>query len=187
MTEKQATTRSKFLSLVLRHNPETIGLQLDEQGWADVDELLRLMAAHAQQLSRDELNELVRTNAKQRFAFSSDCSKIRASQGHSIDIELGLSPTQPPEYLYHGTVAAALPAIREQGLQKMSRQHIHLSKDIGTAEIVARRRGKPIILTVKSGDMHRDGAHFFLSANGVWLTDEVAPRYIDFDTQQGVA
>ncbi len=181
MTPQQTTQTSKFLSLILRHKPETIGLQLNDQGWADVSELLRKMAAHGHPLSSDELMEIVRENAKQRFALNEDKTKIRASQGHSIDVELGLIPQQPPEHLYHGTVGAVLPAIRKEGIRKMSRQHVHLSKDQDTATVVGQRRGKPIILTVKSGDMHREGYQFFLSANGVWLTDAVPSQYISTD------
>lgn len=187
MNHKQATYNSKFLSLVLRHKPETIGLQLDSQGWASVDDLLRRMAAHGHPLTPDELQELVATNSKQRFAFSDDGKMIRASQGHSVDIELGLSRQEPPEYLYHGTVAAVLPAVRQEGLKKMSRQHVHLSKDVATAVIVGQRRGKPVILTIRSDAMHQDGLAFYLSANGVWLTDAVPPQYIDFDTAENVS
>jgi putative RNA 2'-phosphotransferase len=176
MNEKHKKTVSKFLSLILRHSPETIGLQLDQNGWADVDELMSKSSVH---FTSEELEEVVETNDKQRFAFNADHTKIRASQGHSIDIDLALQPQQPPEFLFHGTVAKFLEAIKKDGLQKMSRQHLHLSHDRQTAEKVGSRRGIPVILNISSGQMHRDGILFFLSDNGVWLTDHVPAQYID--------
>jgi putative RNA 2'-phosphotransferase len=179
MTDNQVKHISKFLSLILRHSPETIRLRLDANGWADVDELLSQAAKHRQHISFEELEHVVATNDKQRFAFNEDYSKIRANQGHSINVSLDLPVQEPPEFLYHGTVAKYLEAIRKEGLQKMSRQHLHLSKDKQTAEKVGSRRGIPVILVVNSGRMHRDGHAFYVSANGVWLTDQVPPQYID--------
>ena len=176
MNEKQNKTISKFLSLILRHSPETIGLQLDQNGWADVDELISKSAV---QFTSEELEEVVETNDKQRFAFNADHTKIRASQGHSVDIDLALEPQQPPEFLFHGTVAKFLAGIQKEGLQKMSRRHLHLSHDKQTAEKVGSRRGIPVILNIRSGQMHRDGILFYLSDNGVWLTDHVPAQYID--------
>lgn len=176
MNENQKKSISKFLSLILRHNPEKIDLQLDPNGWADVDELISKSSVH---FTSEELEEIVETNDKQRFAFNADHTKIRASQGHSIDIDLALAPQQPPEFLFHGTVAKFLDGIRKDGLQKMSRQYLHLSHDRHTAEKVGSRRGKPVILNIRSGQMHRDGILFYLSDNGVWLTDQVPPQYID--------
>jgi putative RNA 2'-phosphotransferase len=172
-------TISKFLSLILRHAPETINLQLDKNGWADVDELLSKAAQHRQPFTAERLEEVVETNDKQRFAFNADHTKIRASQGHSVDINLDLQPQQPPEFLFHGTVAKFLDGIKKEGLQKMSRQHLHLSHDRETAVKVGSRRGSPVILNIRSGQMHRDGFLFYISDNGVWLTDNVPSKYID--------
>ena len=180
MNDKQKKNISKFLSLILRHSPETIDLNLDENGWADVEELLSKLSQHKQPITKEELEEVVADNDKQRFAYNDDHSKIRANQGHSIDIQLDLAPQEPPEVLYHGTVQKFLPAIQQEGLQKMSRQHVHLSRDKATAEKVGSRRGTPIILNIRSGQMHRDGISFFLSENEVWLTDHVPVKYIDF-------
>ncbi|WP_313415404.1 RNA 2'-phosphotransferase [Stenotrophomonas sp.] len=169
---------SKFMSLVLRHEPEKIGLQLDAQGWADVDDLLQRMADHGVALDRPTLQVVVETNDKQRFALSDDGLRIRASQGHSIQVDLGLEALQPPAWLYHGTVARFVGAIREQGLRPGERQHVHLSLDRQTAHQVGARRGAPVILSVNAGRMHADGHVFHRSANGVWLTTHVPPQYI---------
>ncbi len=171
---------SKFLSLILRHNPGKIDLQLDENGWADIDELLSKSKKHQPILDIELLKEIVETNDKKRFAFNEDQTRIRANQGHSIKIDLEYSPKQPPEFLYHGTVAKFMDAIREKRLLKMSRHHVHLSEERETATKVGARRGKPIILTIRSGAMHARGMKFFQSANGVWLTDHVSPEYIEF-------
>jgi len=180
MNEQQKKSVSKFLSLILRHQPEVIGITLDENGWTDVDELIAKMNANGHRISFDQLEEVVETNDKQRFAFSDDYNKIRASQGHSVNISLGLDPQEPPEYLYHGTVARFLDSIRKEGLQRMSRQHLHLSRDRETAVKVGSRRGIPVILNISSGAMHKDGFLFYLSDNGVWLTDHVPAKYINF-------
>jgi putative RNA 2'-phosphotransferase len=180
METNQRNGISKFLSLILRHAPETIGLVLDEHGWADVDELLVKAAKKGKTFSREELEEVVVTNDKQRFAFNEDKSRIRASQGHSIDVELQLEAKEPPETLYHGTVPKFLDSIRRQGLKKMSRQYVHLSADRLTAEKVGSRRGEAVILAVRSKEMSADGFGFFLSENGVWLTDHVPMKYIVF-------
>lgn len=180
MNEKQLKSISKFLSLVLRHKPETIGLTLDEMGWADVSELLSKLKSEFNDISKEHLQEVVSTNDKKRFAFNEDQSKIRASQGHSIEVELNLAAKQPPEFLYHGTVEKFLDAIKAQGLLKMNRQHVHLSNDLDTAKKVGSRRGTPVILTVASGKMYREGFIFYLSENGVWLTDRIDPRFIQF-------
>ncbi|PWB25346.1 RNA 2'-phosphotransferase [Flavobacterium sp. HTF] len=180
MDEKEIKSTSKFLSFVLRHSPETIQLKLDENGWADVDELIAKCNQYQKQLNSDLLNIVVETNDKKRFAFNEDKTKIRASQGHSISVELNLKESEPLEYLYHGTVETSINGIKENGLQKMSRQHVHLSKDRETAIKVGGRRGKPIILTVDSKAMYADGFKFYLSENEVWLTDEVPAKYIEF-------
>jgi len=180
MDERERTQRSKFLSLILRHQPELVGITLDAQGWVDVEVLLAACARQRRRFTRAELDELVATSPKRRFAYSDDGRRIRASQGHSVDVELGYTPSTPPDVLYHGTVALALPAIREGGLLKMSRHHVHLSADRATAENVGGRRGAPIILRVDAAAMHAAGHAFCKSANGVWLTDHVPPAFIDF-------
>jgi len=180
MNEQQRTNASKLLSLVLRHKPEAIGLRLDAEGWADVEELLRCLTTYNAPLASEELQELVQTNSKQRFAFNEDYSRIRANQGHSIAVDLQLAVQEPPEYLYHGTVSEFILAIKNEGLRKMDRQHVHLSTDITTAERVAMRRGKPVILTIQSREMYRNNLSFYLSDNGVWLTDAVPVNYIVF-------
>ncbi|WP_316827705.1 RNA 2'-phosphotransferase [Pedobacter miscanthi] len=171
---------SKLLSYILRHSPETIKLKLDENGWADVNELIAKFDLYDLTLDFDLLKYVVENNDKKRFAFNEDKTKIRASQGHSIAIELNLNETEPLEYLYHGTVEKFLSDIKTQGLQKMSRQHVHLSADKETANKVGGRRGKPVILTINSGAMHKAGYKFYLSANNVWLTDVVPAEYIEF-------
>ena len=180
MQENNKDRISKFLSLVLRHDPGKIGLELDDQGWADVEELISKAAHKNMVFSRLELEEVVVTNDKQRFAYNADKSKIRANQGHSIDVELQLEKRQPPEVLYHGTVNRFLESIKAQGLQKMSRHHVHLSADRLTAEKVGSRRGQAVILIVRSGEMSRAGIEFYQSSNGVWLTDSVPIEYIVF-------
>jgi putative RNA 2'-phosphotransferase len=170
---------SKFLSLVLRHKPEELGLELDAAGWVPVNDLLEAAAFHGMKFSREQLDEVVRTNEKKRFAFSADGRMIRANQGHSVEVELGYEPAVPPPILYHGTVERFLPSIRKQGLIKGNRQHVHLSPDVDTAIGVGNRRGKPVVLKVSSGQMQADGFAFYLSANGVWLTDHVPVRYLE--------
>lgn len=169
---------SKFLSLVLRHQPDTIGLTLDEAGWADVDELLRKLSQHGHPADRALLEALVAQSDKQRFALSPDGRRIRANQGHSVPVELGYIPQTPPERLYHGTAAHNLPAIQTEGLVRGSRHHIHLSPDTDTAHRVGQRHGRPVVLVVLAGDMARAGHQFFLSDNGVWLTDAVPPQFL---------
>lgn len=171
---------SKFLSLVLRHQPELIGITLSTAGWVSVAELLRACQAHGHPLTLEDLQELVATNDKRRFSLSEDGQMIRANQGHSVPVELGYSPAVPPDMLYHGTVEKFLPSIREEGLKRGSRHHVHLSPDEETARRVGARRGRPLILKVESGRMHQKGHEFFRSANGVWLTEHVPPEYLIF-------
>lgn len=180
--DKRYTSISKFMSLVLRHRPEVIGIELDEQGWVAIDRLLAACAAHGRALSRADLNDVVMHNNKQRFAISADGQRIRASQGHSVAINLGYEPAEPPEMLYHGTAVQNLPSIRREGLLKGKRHHVHLSADEVTATAVGQRHGKPVVLTVKAGEMARAGFLFFLSANGVWLTETVPYHYVDEPT-----
>lgn len=181
--EKELKHISKFISLVLRHQPEVINLHLDENGWADVTELLDKMNKKGIKINIDTLNTIVETNDKKRFAFSDDKTKIRASQGHSIEVDLALKPVTPPAVLYHGTTAKYLESIFKTGLQKQSRQHLHLSETIDTAKAVGSRHGKPIILTINAAQMHSDGYQFYLSANNVWLTEMVPVQYIQQNDQ----
>ena len=171
---------SKLLSYILRHSPETIGLKLDENGWADVNELIAKFDLYDKRIDFELLDYIVENNDKKRFAFNDDKTRIRASQGHSIAVELNLNQAEPLAYLYHGTIEKFLSDIKSQGLQKMTRQHVHLSADRETANKVGGRRGKPVILTINSGAMHRAGYKFYLSANNVWLTDVVPAEYITF-------
>lgn len=180
MTPKQLVSHSKFLSLVLRHQPEAVGITLDSAGWISVDDLLVALAKHSRALSRTDLEEIVRTSDKQRFALSPDGQRIRANQGHSVEVELDHAPAVPPELLYHGTAAQFLPAIREQGLSKMQRHHVHLSAETETTLRVGARRGRPVLLTIRAGDMHQAGHAFFLTPNQVWLTEQVPPEFIRY-------
>jgi putative RNA 2'-phosphotransferase len=180
MNEKQRTRTSKFLSLVLRHEPQRIGLQLDPAGWVDVDVLLAACRNHGTLIEREELDEVVATSEKKRFAFSDDGRRIRASQGHSIEVSLGYTPQTPPPRLFHGTTTRFLDSIRHEGLTKRERHHVHLSADTETAHNVGNRHGKPAILIVRADAMHVAGHAFFLSENGVWLTDSVPATFLEF-------
>ncbi|MEV7194903.1 RNA 2'-phosphotransferase [Streptomyces sp. NPDC093510] len=174
--EQRTVKVSKYLSKHLRHSPDRIGLTLDANGWVEIDALLAAAAAHRFPITRAELDHVVAVNDKQRFAVQD--GRIRASQGHSVDVDLDLPPAAPPAYLFHGTVAAHLAAIRAEGLRPMNRHAVHLSPDRETATRVGARRGRPVVLSVASGAMHRDGHVFQVSANGVWLTAAVPPGYI---------
>lgn len=171
---------SKFLSLVLRHQPQKIGLIIDENGWVNVDELLNKLNQYHWQIDRQILEEIVKTNDKQRFAFDETKEKIRASQGHSIDVDLGLLPIEPPEILYHGTADKYILSIQKEGLKSQSRQHVHLSENIETATKVGQRHGKVIVLQIKAKEMYKNGFFFYLSANNVWLCDSVPIEFIVF-------
>ncbi len=178
--DKRLTHSSKFLSRVLRHRPEAIGLSLDPRGWADVAQLLAQARRHGVALTPELLQEVVEQNDKQRYAFSEDKRRIRASQGHSIPVDLELEPTEPPEYLYHGTAARFMTTIKAHGLVPGRRNHVHLSADESTAVRVGGRHGSPIVLKVWAGLMHAAGYRFYLSANQVWLTEHVPVQYLDF-------
>lgn len=168
---------SKFLSLVLRHEPGAAGIALDEHGWADVEELLLGISRTGRQIDMDTLERIVRENNKQRYSFNEDHTKIRANQGHSIQVDVELKEARPPQYLYHGTAARSLLAIRQEGIKKMGRQHVHLSADFQTALAVGRRHGSPVVITIDAEAMVRRGVTFYLSANGVWLCEYVSPEY----------
>ena len=184
MTAKDRTRLSKFLSLILRHQPEKVGLTLDEAGWVGVTELLDALTSHGHPITRETLLHIVATSEKKRFALSADGKRIRASQGHSVEVELGYAPATPPPLLYHGTVDRFLNSIREKGLIKGDRHHVHLSPDTTTATTVGARRGKPVLLTIDAAAMAREGVLFYVSANGVWLTDHVPVQFIVFPTAQ---
>jgi len=169
---------SRRLSYVLRHAPTSVGLTIAPGGWVEVDALLAGLAAHGLALTRTQLTEVVVASDKQRFAFDRDGERIRANQGHSVPVDLQLVPEQPPAVLFHGTVASAVDAIAREGLSRRGRHHVHLSPDAATARSVGGRRGRPVVLVVAAGEMWDDGLSFFRSANGVWLTGHVPPRYL---------
>ncbi|GAA5091776.1 RNA 2'-phosphotransferase [Chryseobacterium ginsengisoli] len=182
MNEQQKKKISKFISLVLRHKPEIINLNLDENGWTDVDELITKSKRDSYGgFTFEELDEIVETNDKKRFIFNEDKTRIRANQGHSIDIDLALKPQQPPEFLYHGTAESNIDSILEKGIEKRNRQHVHLSQNKETATKVGMRHGKPVILIIKTKEMFDNGIEFYLSENNVWLTDFVDAKYIQND------
>jgi putative RNA 2'-phosphotransferase len=178
--DARLVSTSKFLSLALRHRPEAIGLALDENGWANIGELIRLSNARGRNLSRELVERVVATNEKQRFTISPDGERIRAAQGHSVQIDLELAPCQPPELLFHGTAARFLASIRKEGLRRGKRLHVHLSKDEATAQAVGARHGEPVVLTVAARAMHQNGYLFYLSENGVWLTEHVPPQFLSY-------
>lgn len=179
MDEKRKTKISKFLSLVLRHKPEEIGLNLEENGWVSVEKLIEACAEGGVKFSLAELREVVETNDKKRFAFDETGQKIRASQGHSIEVEIEFEEKTPPAVLYHGTAEKNLGAIYAEGLKKMARHHVHLSADVETAHAVGIRYGKPVIFQIETAKMLAEGYKFYVSANGVWLVDEVPPQFLE--------
>lgn len=178
MNESRLVKISKYLSKHLRHQPERIGLKLAPGGWVCVDELLAACAKHQFSINRAELDEVVARNDKKRFSFDSTGTLIRANQGHSIDVDLQLEPTVPPDVLYHGTGHGAVESILRTGLGKMSRHHVHLSTDMATARAVGARHGRPVIFAVDAAAMHKAGYAFYCSANKVWLVDHVPPEYL---------
>jgi putative RNA 2'-phosphotransferase len=169
---------SKFLSFVLRHKPDAIGLVLDAEGWAGIDDLIAKADASGTRFGRDELLDVVATSDKKRFSLSPDGLRIRAAQGHSVSVELGLVPREPPPVLYHGTATRFVEAILAEGLKSRSRQQVHLSLDEVTAHRVGQRHGKPVILKVDAARMHMQGFKFYVADNGVWLIDEVPPEFL---------
>ncbi len=171
------TDTSKFISLILRHKPETIGIRLDEHGWADVEELIAGIRK-TRNFNREMLEEIVRTDNKQRYSFNEDGTLIRANQGHSIPVDVELKECAPPEFLWHGTGEKYVQFIERSGLIPKSRLYVHLSGDTETAEKVGRRHGEPVLFKVLSGKMQKDGYKFYLSVNGVWLTKEVPVQYL---------
>ena len=174
MKKMSNDSMSKFISLILRHHPEAAYIELDEHGWAEVDKLIE-----GKRINRELLEEIVRTDNKQRYSFNEDKTYIRANQGHSVPVDVGLKEQEPPVFLYHGTAAGFLASIEREGLKPMGRLYVHLSKDVETAVNVGKRHGKPVVLKIHSGDMYRDGQAFYLSENGVWLTKKVVPEYFE--------
>ena len=170
---------SKFMSLVLRHRPETIGLTLDANGWADVSDLIACSRRGNLPLTQELIDEVVETNDKKRFVFSEDGVRIRAAQGHSISVDLQMTPQEPPALLYHGTASRFVDSIRREGLRKGNRNHVHLSLDVATATSVGQRHGRPVILTIQAGKMWEAGLLFYCSDNGVWLTEGVPLEYLE--------
>ncbi len=168
---------SKYIALILRHKPETIGISLDEHGWADVDELIKGISK-TYEFDMGMLEEIVATDNKQRYSFNEDHTLIRANQGHSVPVDVELEEVEPPETLFHGTGEKYTASIDEQGLISKSRLYVHLSADRETAVKVGQRHGKPVVYVVKSGEMHKDGYVFFRSVNGVWLTKEVPVKFL---------
>lgn len=173
----------RLLSLVLRHEPEHLGLQLDPEGYVLVEDLLTALERHGKAIDRTGLEWIVAENNKQRFSFSDDGRRIRANQGHSIPVDLGLTPVEPPEHLFHGTAETSVASILREGLKAQSRQHVHLSTDANTATQVGGRHGKPVILHVAAGALHRAGHVFYRAANGVWLTSHVPPEALSLDAR----
>jgi putative RNA 2'-phosphotransferase len=178
ISEKQITSISKFLSLVLRHQPEKISIELDQNGWTDVVTLLEKSNSYGIKLDIETLKHIVETNSKKRFAFNDAFDRIRASQGHSVEIDLGYTNQKPPEILFHGTGEKSVQSILDTGLQKQNRQQVHLSADLETAIKVGQRHGKPFVFKVLAEQMFNDKFQFFISDNGVWLTENVPTKYL---------
>ncbi len=178
MDNRRLVRVSKFLSRHLRHAPEELGLTLEPGGWVGVDDLLAGCARRNFPVSRQELDEVVASNDKQRFSFDETGQKIRANQGHSTPVDLQLEPAIPPDVLYHGTSSDVVDDILRDGIKRMSRHHVHLSRTADTARTVGKRHGKPVVLRVDAAGMYHDGIPFYCSANGVWLVDEIPARYL---------
>jgi putative RNA 2'-phosphotransferase len=176
--ERRRVRVSKYLSKHLRHQPERLGLTLEKGGWVRVDDLLAACQRHAFALTRQELEEVVENNDKQRFAFDPTGERIRANQGHSVPVDLELVPEAPPALLYHGTGSKSVSAILKTGLKRMARHHVHLSPDVATATRVGARHGRPVVLEIDAASMSQAGFTFGRSQNGVWLVDEVPPAYL---------
>lgn len=179
---KNIVKLSKFISLILRHKPDRFGLTLEEGGWLHIDELIAAAQRINVPLDRETLEYIVTTSDKQRFTLSQDGQRIRASHGHSLPVDLGLEPTWPPQYLYHGTAIRFLPSIQQHGLTSRGRQSVHLSTDEVTARQIGRRHGKPVVLTVTAEKMALTGFLFYHTASGIWLTSHVPPEHLTFPT-----
>ncbi len=169
---------SKYLSMILRHRPQAAGIELDAHGWADIDELLAGMQKRYPLFDREMLEQIVARDEKQRYAFDETHARLRANQGHSIQVDVELQEKKTPDVLWHGSAGRFDHAIRREGLKPMSRLYVHLSKDIETALKVGKRHGEPVVYAVDTKAMVKDGYHFYLSANNVWLTRSVPPHYL---------
>lgn len=183
-TEERRLERiSKFISMILRHKPEAIGITLDEHGWANVDELIKGINETGEEVkfSKDTLETIVKTDKKQRYSFSQDRTLIRANQGHSIPVDVELEKKEPPKVLYHGTGIKSVKVIQEQGLLPMERLYVHLSTDVETATNVGKRHDTLVIFQVNAEQMQKDGYDFFQSVNGVWLTKEIPAKYLELE------
>ena len=178
MDDAKLVKISKYLSKHLRHQPERLGLELAPGGWVAVEDLLAACRQHGFPITRDELQEVVARNSKQRFSFDDTGARIRANQGHSVEVDLQLTPATPPDVLYHGTGHGTAAVIEEGGLLRMNRHHVHLSIDVPTARAVGTRHGRPVLFAVDAAAMGRDGHTFYVSDNGVWLVDKVPPHYL---------
>ena len=178
--EERLTRISRFLSYLLRHRPETEGLLLDEHGWAVIDELLATRGSRKHGLTRDLLERVVAENDKQRFEVDNNWTRIRACQGHTVAVRLDLKEATPPEFLYHGTASRNVPSIRKNGLHRGKRHHVHFSLNPACAKTVGSRHGRPVVLRIRAKEMYEHSYQFFLSGNGVWLTESVPSGYIDF-------
>ena len=172
----KSNSLGKFISYILRHHPETVGIEVDEHGWADTEDLINGIAK-TRNFNMQMLEEIVRTDSKQRYSFNEDKTLIRANQGHSIPVDVELEQKNPPEILWHGTAEKYVESINQIGLIRKSRLYVHLSKDYETAKTVGSRHGKPSVYQVNAKKMAADGYPFYLSVNGVWLTKEVSVRY----------
>ncbi len=181
MDTKQNKAISKYLSYILRHDPDDAAITLDKNGWTNVDILIQQVNDRFPMLNNTMLEYIVATNNKQRFAFNEDKTMIRASQGHSVEVELNYMAQEPPTVLFHGTAIENINAILQQGLKKQERHHVHLSENVTTALQVGSRHGRSTVLKIHSGKMHEQGYVFYISANNVWLTDFVPPEFMEYD------
>jgi len=172
------TKTSRFISFILRHKPESVGITLDDHGWAKVDELISGVSK-TRPLTMEMLEEIVATDDKQRYSFNEDKTLIRANQGHSIPVDVELEKTAPPEKLYHGTGMKFVSSIDRAGLEPMTRLYVHLSADVETAVKVGSRHGAPAVYVIDTGRMADDGYVFYKSVNGVWLTRHVPVEYME--------
>lgn len=177
-SESKDVELGKFISLILRHKPQVIGITLDQNGWADTQELLAGINASNRYIDMEILERIVRENNKKRYSFNEDKSRIRANQGHSISVNVEMKEMTPPDELYHGTADRFLDSIREKGILKMNRQYVHLSADAETAKAVGKRHGKPVVLVIDTKKMVEDGYTFRLSDNGVWQSEDIKWKYV---------
>jgi putative RNA 2'-phosphotransferase len=182
--EQRLVAISKFLSYVMRHDPESQGLSMDEHGWVLIEDLLASPGSRKRGITRDVLDHVVAENEKRRYEVDEDGIMIRARQGHSVPVESDWKAVTPPDRLYHGTTSRVVSSIRAEGLLRGTRHHVHLSADAATAKNVGTRHGRPVVLVIRAREMHERGHAFFLSGNGIWLTESVPPEYIDFARQE---